>query len=131
MNKITPQSVFNAAWKKFVLEDNPPATEKVDDGDDSYFGCRYLTENGQRCAVGLCIPDDHDCLSSGSPVSVLAHRHDELFEGYYRWNELQADLHDSMIERDTGKWSEDFNSRQKRKDHYAQVAQNHNLTIPE
>ena len=124
--------VFDAAYKKFVLENNPPATEKNEEGGD-HFTCRYRTQDGRACAVGLCIPDGHPAqlVDAGVGAKQLADQYPELFEQYIEWDALQYCLHDWMVDNDTGEWAYHSSTKEQRKIRYMQTAKEHGLTIPE
>lgn len=49
--KMTRQEAFNVVWRSFVIEKAPPSLDH-----ESY--CVYRGPNGEKCAVGLLIPDD-------------------------------------------------------------------------
>lgn len=48
------QVVFDRVWDHFVTKKNPRAVSKYEDRDDV---CFYRTKEGNRCAIGLLIPD--------------------------------------------------------------------------
>ena len=77
--KITPQNVFNAAWQAFIVEGRGPSIHsgRMIFGDST---CVYLNENGDKCAVGLCIPGGHPAQNFIGSVSKLWAKYPELFE---------------------------------------------------
>lgn len=46
------QEIFNRVWQYFVVEKNGRA------GDPGMNGCYYRAANGNKCAVGILIPDN-------------------------------------------------------------------------
>lgn len=123
---ITAQMIFDAAWQKFIIEEAPPALTKNDDG--SGYQCRYLTSDGRKCAVGLCIPDGYRLQQSDSCLNFLWVRHPDLFKLTRDEAEnIQDALHDDLVCTTKGVWNY---SLQSRKEKYIQVAERFNLTIP-
>ena len=120
---ITLQQIFNAAWQAFIVERRPPAINR-----DGY--CKYLTEEGRKCAVGLCLPDGHPSQQMIGLLSDAVHLYPELFSDsvvvcQYSWlDEFQAQLQDHL--QILGKWPapEIMESR------YRQVAADYKLSIP-
>lgn len=123
---ITPQHVFDAAWKAFVLDDKPPGT--------SYHGgCLYLTADGNRCAFGHAIPDGNMALEFDGSAGELLKNFPSLFDEE-DWKEVDADslqlaLHDALVSR--GKWKPEYCAQEKRKQHYIQAAKRYGLVVPE
>lgn len=123
---ITVQMIFDAAWQKFIIEEAPPALAKNDDG----FGykCRYLTSDGKKCAVGLCIPNGHPLQQSDRCLSLLRQTNPDLFKlTATEADSIQDALHDDLVCTTKGEWNY---SLQSRKEKYIQVAERFNLTIP-
>lgn len=128
---ITFQDIFNAAWEEFIVKDGPPATEKTEYG----YLCRYLTKDGRKCAVGLCLPQGLNTKEENDPEADLSF--DNLIKKYPNlfdcaslvdaWT-LQRELHDNLIDVHTGKWT--FR-REFRKQQYINTARKFGLTIPE
>lgn len=133
--KITAQMIFDAAWQAFIIEDRPPAMEKST--DNTRYLCRYLTKDGKKCAVGLCIPDGHPYQSLEANLDELVH--DECF---YEQSELLFDkslrgmsrdelfrfqnrLHDDLAE--DGEWNTPNKSRRQ---YYLEIAATYNLAVP-
>lgn len=77
-NAITLQSVFNAAWDHFIVKGNRDAA--VSQGT-----CRYITEKGARCAVGLAFSEEqlNELVrrdeTADTPVMLLA-KHKSWFD---------------------------------------------------
>ena len=126
MKKITLQDIFSAAWQAFVVEKKPPAMEFRGER----FKCRYITNGGRRCAVGLCIPDGHIGMQNDGPVSMLIEDHPDLFDIQSRVeaDKLQALLHDSLCDEVTGEWA--FSHKEIEGSYYHAAAE-FNLTVPE
>lgn len=119
--KITLQDVFNAGWQAFIVEDQPPAVDV--NGD-----CRYLTADGKKCAVGLCIPDGHDAQQCEYTWREMSGMYPELWdidEEYVNLDFFQRRMHDSL--QNHGKWKR---GKQDREAHYRAMAARYNLTIP-
>lgn len=142
MNRVTLQDIFNAAWQAFIIEDRPPAQEFVGKDDEyaSNYSCRYLTTDGRKCAVGLCIPDGHPFQNSRSTFDDLVEEDREKYEDLsescvfdtslyqkpaYLLREFQADLHDHLCLN--GRWKYPV---ERRKEIYRGVANRFKLTIP-
>lgn len=45
------QAIFNTVWNHFIAEGNPPSIS-------AEGRCRYRTEDGKKCAIGILIPDE-------------------------------------------------------------------------
>jgi hypothetical protein len=131
MNKIGLQDIFNAAWQAFIVEDRPPGL--TDKGD-----CAYRTDDGRACAVGLCLPDDHEATKSGMIFANVVEEWPELFdetliamadddEESYRLNDFQDRMHDELINRHTRTWGLTKTERAAR---YREVARHYGLTVP-
>lgn len=139
---ITLQAIFNAAWAHFIVGDGKPAYDTQEET------CQYLTEDGNKCAVGLCIPDGHQAQKLLGDFQELVGTYPELFDQQIRemWKDVedngysskysspyaslhnfQSRLHDSMINRVTGSW---ILSKEQMKDGYLKIAEQYNLTVP-
>jgi hypothetical protein len=116
---MTAQEIFDRVWTHFVVEGNPRSMDE--DGD-----CVYRGPEGQKCAVGIFIPDteyrsgiegsDAKALLSGSdcpPSLVPMREHADLLD------DLQI-AHDGAC---NGNGDVDPRLRI--------VANEHSLTIPE
>lgn len=128
---ITFQDIFNAAWEEFIVKDGPPATEKTEYG----YSCRYLTKDGRKCAVGLCLPPDLNTKQNNHPdrdvsFDEIINRYPDLFQPTTRQDawDFQYELHDGYVDSTTGKWK--F-GKEYRKQQYIEVANKFGLTIPE
>lgn len=53
------------------------------------ISCVYESKNGNRCAIGCFIPDNHQALSSRDPVKILLKRYPELVE-YMPFHDTEA-----------------------------------------
>ena len=126
MTQITLQMIFDAAWQAFVVERRPPAYDTV------ASICRYLTEDGRKCAVGLVLPEGHPVQKQEHSLGQIVKRYPELFHPQlqsltnYQLNRFQQLLHDDLIDYDTGEW--DFPDLH---GHYARAAKEYGLTIPD
>lgn len=127
LDKITPQGVLNAAWQAFVIEDRPPAMA-------ANGACKYLTPDGRKCAVGLCIPDGHPGQQCDGAVCDLQRRHPDLFlnditqEEVHLLGKMQDDLHDALVDKlNTTEWRQSVNLREE----YLTFAEEHDLTVPQ
>jgi hypothetical protein len=122
MSKITLQDIFNAAWQAFIVEDRKPAFENL--------SCRYLTDDGRRCAVGLCIPDGHPAQLLAMSFDQLALDYPELFDvpDDCDLDTFQNALHDELIVYESGEW---FLSKAEREQAYRLIAAQYNLTVPQ
>jgi hypothetical protein len=127
---ISLQDIFNAAWQAFIVEDKPPAISLGG-------GCLYDDGKGNKCAVGLCLPEGHDALRVEVPFSDLVEIYPALFDAQIRdmpqWelDDFQRVLHDGLINRKgsaSGCWA---NDKLVRTPVYRVVAKAYNLTIPE
>jgi hypothetical protein len=127
-NPITAQMIFNAAWQRFMVEKAEPAVEF--DTVKNNFSCRYLTNDGKKCAVGLCIPDGHPAQRSRLCLMALSNKdHAQLFNlNFEERSFLQDALHDDLVDNKTGKWRYSYEYR---KDRYEFVAEKFKLTIPQ
>lgn len=129
---ITLQSIFNAAWQKFIVEDGEPAAETVIDKKGSvWHSCKYLTKDGRKCAVGLELPDGHESQKEGCDFSRLVELYPELFDDDVKnatkemLVDFQFSLHDNLQYK--GKWTL---NKEDRKQQYIEVAEFYNLKVP-
>jgi len=70
----TDQSAFAAVWDHFIARGGALAVVWSDPDDFalSYTTCRYRTDDGARCAIGLLIPDrEYGTEAEHSPLSVI------------------------------------------------------------
>ena len=125
MTPITLQAIFDAAYQAFVVEKRPPAY------DTAATMCRYLTEDGRKCAVGLVLPEGHPVQKQEASLALIISRYPELFDpklrslSSYHLIRVQQLLHDNLIDFDTGEWAvQDLH------EHYVRVAEKYELTIP-
>ncbi len=118
---ITSQRVFDAAWQAFIVEKRPPAREEG--------SCRYLTSDGSKCAIGLCLPDGHPSQQSCTDVTDLMRHYPELFDDVRYFDpSLQCQLHDGLLvlcKDGRCKFREDL------EEVYRRCAFRNNLRIPE
>jgi hypothetical protein len=148
--KVTLQKIFNAGWKHFVENDDPPA---VAGGN-----CRYVVKKpGQeerRCIIGWALPksiiesfDENDVQApisdllaqSSSEFDLSPVREFTCIDG--RWTEIygavspqlafeeaQDLLHDEMATT-RGTWKKQY-TRERRREIYEQFAKKYGLRIP-
>lgn len=95
---ITNQEIFDAAWQAFVVEQRP-ASRKFSK-DINKYECQYRDPDGNRCAVGLCIPDaDYSPRMEMCGPLDLENGFDNIeFESVKFAEEAQSDLHDEMMD---------------------------------
>lgn len=129
--QITFQDIFNAAWQAFIVENNPPAV-------DAEGMCQYRTEDGRKCAVGLCIPDGHRLVSGAcfgafaDLVAMDAISTDPLFSADIHETPRQVldcfqyELHDGLQYK--GEWRTGVEAR---KEAYITAAKHYGLKVPE
>lgn len=126
---ISLQDIFNAAWQAFIVENRPPATEVV----AGRTSCRYLTEEGRKCAVGLCIPDGHEAQGVEAEFSRVVREYPELWDTalldmpHSQLDRFQRWLHDDYTEPHVEGWSMSLDER---REAYRYVASMYDLTIP-
>lgn len=122
---ITPQSVFNAAWDRFIVKKQLPC---IKGGQCAY---EHL---GRNCAVGAAMSEEqisilHAKRLENQLVEDLCEWYPEWFEGSIdTFSSLQYDLHDGLADTKTGSWRRDYDARKQR---YLEIAAKFNLTIPE
>lgn len=118
---ITPQMVFDKAWQKFIIENAPPAYE--------YGQCRYLTTDGKRCAIGLCVPDGHPAQSYIGSLAAISELWQELFDqgSIVLLQKMQTELHDRLVSSNICGWGR---SLEWRKELYEEFALENNLKVP-
>lgn len=131
-SKISLQQIFNAGWQAFIIENKRPSMVPG--------VSRYLTPDGDKCIVGLCLPDGpmQNHLYSFNSLVLL---YPELFDSEInalarvpgsKLSDFQARLHDDICH-----WNKRTNeaewlySLDERKKMYHDVAEKFNLTVPE
>lgn len=50
---MTPQEIFNKVWHHMIAQGKPARQKRLE-----AVGCRYLTDDGRKCAVGCLIPEE-------------------------------------------------------------------------
>lgn len=126
---ITLQTLVDKAYQQFVIQDNPPATYM----ENSRYFCCYLTEDGRKCAVGLSLPQDHEAQTSRKTFSEIVSEYPTLFSSSIRkmratsLDNIQAKLHDELIDNFTGKWK---CNQKERKQLYLKIYQKFKLKLP-
>lgn len=88
MRQYTPQTAFNKIWRHFVRDKKPRGATND--------RCRYLTDKGHRCAVGIFIPKGrYRREMEGYSIGKLG-----LFNKETRWFMAAAmEAHDSATRR--------------------------------
>jgi len=112
---IMTQKLFDDGWQKFVVEDAPcshvPGEPK----------CLYRDSKGNKCLIGLQIPDDIYSPDMENRDAInLEREFNIVFENAGMANSMQGDLHDSLI----------YCSQEEREQTYITFATKHDLTIP-
>lgn len=134
--KITLQTIFNKAYRHFVLKKGKPCAlnHKSKISGNPVFQCRYKWR-GRKCAIGLALPEGHPSQKSQCPLDNLVDKWPELFsDDIVKLREannlalarFQSDLHDTHINKDTLDWKEGVDLKQQ----YLKVAEDFNLTVP-
>lgn len=123
------QDIYNASWKKFIVEDGEPS---VEDGN-----CVYLTEDGRKCSIGLCIPDGHYFQRERCFITGLRDRFPEDFAKLFApdvcsmdrisLENFQRELHDELANKRSGGW---LMPKQWRKERYITIAKLYKLEVP-
>lgn len=119
------QKIFDKAWEHFIKNDNPP-------GIDEDGACKYLTNNGRKCAIGLCIPDGHLAQDYDGIFYGVVKHFPELFPDLVNMkkdslDEFQRRLHDQLISN-SGNWAY---TKEERKEYYLEIAKDYGLMVPE
>ena len=130
MIPITLQDILTAAWQAFIVERRPPACDPIS------RNCVYLTEDGRKCAIGLCIPDGHPAQHSYATFGSLVHAYPGLFDDQIKSltpderDDIQEALHDTHLDYDDGDQWRDGHI-QDMITCYREVARKYNLILPE
>ncbi len=102
---ITLQDIFDAAWNAFIIEKKPPCVCNVGLNE---CVCVYANSNGDRCAIGLVLPDhviESDYCKSHKGFGDIVEAFSDLFHSEItsksksELNFIQKCLHDEMVER--------------------------------
>lgn len=132
---LSLQDLFDNAWRVFIIGDAKPAFNKV---VNEYYGneetvCRYLDDNGNKCAIGVSLPDGHPSQNYTKGFGLLVNNYPELFDdsvkslSVIRLSIFQQDLHDVLFDLNTL----EFPPKEEMKKAYIKVAEKFGLTIPE
>ena len=128
--RISLQSIFDAAYHQFIVNDASPAWEKNEGKLNG--SCRYLTSDGSKCAIGLKIPDGHEAQGKICTFAALVVKYPELWD-YEILNTpareldgFQQGLHDLI--QSSGEWKCGLEAR---KQQYLEVAREFGLNVPE
>ena len=135
--KLNLQTIFNKAYRHFVLNGGEPAVRKVPITHmRNGFKCCY-EYRGKQCAIGCALPKGHAARKHRGTFPRLVHEFPELFtKQVINWNEkknmfhglgdFQSRLHDGLIDKETLKWKEGVNLKAE----YEKVAADYGLTVP-
>lgn len=121
---ITPQSIFNAAWQRFIIEGRPPCIRR--------HQCAY-SHNGNNCAVGAVMTEEQiqKITEEGldkNTVEDIIEKHPEWFAGGTEIiTDLQYSLHDKLANVENGGWREDKETRELA---YREIASMYGLEVP-
>lgn len=135
IKKLSLQDIFNAAWQRFVVEENFAAV-------NDFTSCVYLNEDGDMCAVGCALPQelldklitDGNNTNTSFPQLVFGYKEyfqDDVIELAKKYDSavtFQSRLHDNLLEV-LGK--SDYNSRIMIEGTYRVIANRFGLTVPE
>lgn len=131
--KISFQSIYNKAWAAFIVGDGQPGFDMVQ------HCCTYKDANGNKCAVGLDLPEGHPAQKLRQTLTGLAEKYPDLFDDQIvsmatnsseeeKLVQFQFSLHDNLIDYQTGQWK--F-TKEERRQKYIEIAASFDLTIPE
>lgn len=127
--KITLQRVFDLAWHRFIVLVGQPAVEFSD--SMGRYACRYVCADGRKCAIGLALPEGHDMQRTNQTADALVRVHPELWDLSQKeinaFGRIQAELHDNMVDKDTGEWAVPLFERRAV---YEKIALEFDLRIP-
>lgn len=131
---LSLQDLFDNAWKAFIIGDAKPAFDKVlNRYGDEETTCRYLDGDGNKCAIGVSLPDGHSSQDYNKGFGALVNDYPELFDdsvkslSVVRLSIFQQDLHDMLFNPNTL----EFPPKEEMKKAYIKVAEKFCLTIPE
>lgn len=131
---LSLQDLFDNAWKAFIIGDAKPAFDKVlNRYGDEETTCRYLDGDGNKCAIGVSLPDGHSSQDYNKGFGALVNDYPELFDdsvkslSVVRLSIFQQDLHDMLFNPNTL----EFPPKEEMKKAYIKVAEKFGLTIPE
>ena len=121
---ITPQSIFNAAWQRFIVEGRLPCIKEK--------RCAY-SHDGNNCAVGAAMTEDQ--IQKITEEGIADYMVDDIMDAHPDWFigekeaiiNLQYHLHDKLVHMDSGSWNRD---KEAREDQYRRVAKTYGLEIP-
>lgn len=129
-DKITLQKIFNLAWEHFIVGDGKPAIGLMGN-------CVYCNDDGDRCAIGLALPNHHPSLKFKGGFSELVDTYPSLFDrsvidfdktspSGISLNAFQKQLHDYLA-LNSREWNSSKNIRRNK---YLEVAKQFGLTVP-
>lgn len=131
MEKITLQKIFDLAWDHFIVNRSSPALN-YDDRSEAIIGCSYLDRDGNKCAIGLALPEGHPAQQANMYFVGLVREYPELFDagliGHMdSLKEFQSSLHDDHVDYSRGGWS---STPKQMEEAYRRVAERYGLTVP-
>lgn len=138
MSKITLQMIFDLAWNHFIVGDGKPAVSvrSYTSEGEPLGSCSYLDEAGNKCAVGLALPEGHAVQHFQGVFSDLVLEAPELFAddvldmGPSDLDSFQMALHDNLVclkGPGIGGWD---STEEARENSYRNTAKFYGLTIP-
>lgn len=129
---LTLQDVFDKNWQYFIVDNNPFGYNGIT--------CVYLGSNGEKCAIGVCIPEEI-AKQIAHPTTRIAYllTLDENLKNifhkdidHFALGELQT-IHDGCAKQcgDSPKHSKNYiDTHDLYKQHLIEFAERHNLKIP-
>ena len=121
--RIALQDIFDKAWQKFIVEDNPPALNE-------WGQCVYRNASGHRCAVGWSLPDGEWLDDKGS-FSELVVNYPHLFdENMFEIDHEDLDTFQRLLHDSLKTFSFCWPDKQVMIDSYKEAAAEFDLDIP-
>lgn len=125
---LTDQQIFDKVWQHFVVERGPWSVNR-------YGTCQYRGPRGQKCAVGVLIPDDMyqpsmERIEVGD--LVFYHQFQAVVDYLDTTNERRAKLlQDLQKAHDEGPYEyTDASFTQAMQDRLMLIAHSYGLTVP-
>lgn len=98
---LTKQEVFDKVMERFLDHTGRAVDER--------FFCMYKTEDGNKCAVGIFIPDGHDAQDFNGPVEELIEKFPtSLPEEIYAYEDMMCkfqEVHDDLMSWDENEFT--------------------------
>lgn len=135
IKKLSLQDIFNAAWQRFVVEEEDGAANDMS-------SCVYRSEDGNMCAIGCALPQElldkliayGNNTNTSFPKLVLRYKEyfqDDVIKLAERYTPLvifQSRLHDNLLNI---LGNSDYTSRIMIEGTYRVIANRFGLTVPE